>query len=245
MSKINEGLTLLNSEHFKLLLSYIIDAANTLTNDSIRKTNSFQLSSLSQLVELKSPKNKSLTLLHSLVQMLEQNSPKILDFVDKSCTIFTEAIKATANLQMFFPRILQKLWRLETESHKCSVSKETDIKKYRAKIEEFKTEVLHKADHLAKKLHQIDHQIVFFGNNENSRPPDSTVNDMKRLWVEVKDLKIVPATLCIKRAKRDEDRYTFFVSMENFLKDMKKARLFVSAKNAKDKQKEELAQILN
>jgi len=222
----------------------VIDAANTLTNDSIRKTNSFQLSSLSQLVEVKSPKNRSLTVLHSLVQMIEQLSPEILDFVERACTVFTDAIKATANLQMFFPKILQKLWMLEMESNKASQSKEPDIKKYRGKIEDFKTEVLNKADSLTKKLHQIDLQIVFFGNNENSRPPDSMVNDIKRLWVEVKDLKLVSGSLSVKRAKRDEDRYTFFVSLENFLKDVKKARLFVNAKNAKDKQKAELQKIL-
>jgi len=89
------------------------------------------------------------------------------------------------------------------------------------------------------KLAEIDAQIVFFGNNENQLAPDSTINDIKRLWIELRDLGIFAGSECVKRAKRDEDRYTFFVTIELFFRDVNKARSFVLAKKEKAKQKAE------
>jgi len=68
--------------------------------------------------------------------------------------------------------------------------------------------------------------------------PDSTINDIKRLWIELRDLGIFPGSECVKRGKRDEDRYTFFVTIELFFRDVNKARSFVLAKKEKAKQKE-------
>lgn len=45
---VMEGIGLLRSRMFKVLLAYIVDLANVLTNTS-RKTKGFQLSSLSQV----------------------------------------------------------------------------------------------------------------------------------------------------------------------------------------------------
>jgi len=85
----------------------------------------------------------------------------------------------------------------------------------------------------------LTRKLFFFGNNDNQLAPDSTINDIKRLWIDLRDLGIFPGSECIKRAKRDEDRYTFFVQIEMFFRDVNKARSFVFAKKEKAKQKAE------
>jgi len=82
-------------------------------------------------------------------------------------------------------------------------------------------------------------KLFFFGNNENQLAPDTTINEIKRLWIDLRDLGLFPGSECTKRAKRDEDRYTFFVTIEQFFKDVNRARSFVQAKKEKAKQKEQ------
>eukprot|EP01127_Copromyxa_protea_P004355 TRINITY_DN1421_c0_g1_i2.p1 TRINITY_DN1421_c0_g1~~TRINITY_DN1421_c0_g1_i2.p1 ORF type:complete len:332 (-),score=71.13 TRINITY_DN1421_c0_g1_i2:147-1142(-) len=94
---------------------------------------------------------------------------------------------------------------------------------------------------LNSKLHEIDNEIVFFGNYENQQGENMTVAGIKRLWMELKDIGMFPASECNSRAKRDEDRYMFWVNIEQFMRDMKKAHAFVEAKKLKQKQKQEHA----
>lgn len=42
--------------------------------------------------------------------------------------------------------------------------------------------------------------LIFFTEN-------MTVNAIKRLWIELKELNMFPVTECQQRAKRDEDRF--------------------------------------
>ena len=51
-----------------------------------------------------------------------------------------------------------------------------------------------------------------------------TVAGIKRLWMELKDIGMFPASECNVRAKRDEDRYMFWVNIEQFMRDMKVSR---------------------
>jgi len=226
-----DSLSQLHTIEFKTLLSYINDAAKTLTT-STRKLSGFQLSSLSQLMDVKSPTDKTMTVLHSLITLIEEKSPEVLDFGKKNQPLFVSAIKAMANFQSFFPKIIQKLWLVEGEYHSCS---DSDFKE---KLENFRNILIEGSESMNSKLLDIDTQIVFFGNNENQLPSDSTITEIKRLWIELRDLGIFPGSECIKRAKRDEDRYTFFVTIEMFFRDVNKARSFVLAKKDKVKQKE-------
>eukprot|EP01124_Arcella_intermedia_P021812 TRINITY_DN3114_c0_g1_i8.p1 TRINITY_DN3114_c0_g1~~TRINITY_DN3114_c0_g1_i8.p1 ORF type:complete len:405 (+),score=124.39 TRINITY_DN3114_c0_g1_i8:2495-3709(+) len=228
---ILESFKQLHCYEFKALLSYIIDAANTLTTG--RRLTGFQLSSLSQLMEVKSPQDKSITVLHSLIGLIEEKSPEVVNFVKANHTLFGNSVKAMANFQSYFPKIIQKLWQIEAEYHKCPESE------FKRKLEEFRNQLIEESTNMNKKLAEIDEEIVFFGNNENQLAPDSTINDIKRLWVDLRDLGIFAGAECLKRAKRDEDRYTFFVTVDTFFRDVNKARSFLEAKKTKAKQKEE------
>lgn len=71
------------------------------------------------------------------------------------------------------------------------------------------------------KLHAIDNEIVFFGNYENQGGENATISGIKQLWSELREIGMFPASECQTRAKRDEDRYMFWVNVEQFMRDMK------------------------
>jgi len=152
-----------------------------------------------------------MTVLHSLITLIEEKSPEIMDFAKKNQPLFMNAIKAMAYFQSFFPKIIQKLCLVEAEYHSCPESE------FKSKLENFRDLLIEESESMNTKLITIDDEIVFFGNNENQLAPDSTINDIKRLWIELRDIGIFPGSECVKRAKRDEDRYTFFVTIELFL----------------------------
>jgi hypothetical protein len=72
-----------------------------------------------QLSNVKSPVNKSMSVLHYLVEILSEKDPEVAKFATENLALFTEIPKAMANFQAFFPKIVKKLWTLESEDHKC------------------------------------------------------------------------------------------------------------------------------
>jgi len=122
---------------------------------------------------------------------------------------------------------------VEAEYHSCP---ESEFKK---KLDVFRNQLIEESTSMNQNLIDIDNEIVFFGNYENQLAPDATINEIKRSWIELRDLGIFPGSECIKRGKRDEDRYTFFVTIELFFRDVNKARSFISAKKDKAIQKAE------
>jgi len=175
-----------------------------------------------------------MTVLHYLVGLLLEQEPEAAEFAGRHLQLFQDASKSIASFQSFFPKIIRKLYMLEIEDHNCP-PQETEFKE---RLNTLRDTLLEECAVLNQKLHKIDHEIVFFGNYENTEPENMTVNAIKRLWIELKEIHMFPATECQQRAKRDEDRYMFFVTMEHFFLDMKKAKLYVEATRLKKAQQE-------
>ena len=56
---------------------------------------------------------------------------------------------------------------------------------------------------------------------------------------------MISESQCSERAKRDEDRFKFFVQISNFVSDLKKANVFVHAKRAKESQRKAYEDLIN
>jgi len=50
---------------------------------------------------------------------------------------------------------------------------------------------------------------------------------------------------CLERAKRDEDRFTFFLQISKFISDLKKAVVFAHAKREKEQQRRAYQELLS
>lgn len=229
------GIEKLKSEEFKIILSYIVEIANTMTNTS-KKMLGFQFSSLSQLTEVRSPSDKNMTVLHFLMQILGEKHPDVVSFASQNVNKFSEVSKCIANFQSFFPKLMKKLHVLESEYQAAPVSD----KIYKNKLKELKESLLTECSALTVKLHEIDNQIVFLGDFQNNLPENSTVKALKKLWMELKEINMFTSSDCQQRAKRDEERYMFFVVIEEFLKNMMKAQSYVEAIKLKKMQKDAL-----
>jgi len=104
-------------------------------------------------------------------------------------------------------------------------------------LEELKAEIESASKRLNEKVMDIEDDIVFFGNHDNDLPEDATTREIKSMWRRLSLVGNVSESNCLERAKRDEDRFTFFVQLQRFLQDLKKAVSFVKAKKEKDRQR--------
>eukprot|EP01125_Pyxidicula_operculata_P010175 TRINITY_DN3353_c0_g3_i2.p1 TRINITY_DN3353_c0_g3~~TRINITY_DN3353_c0_g3_i2.p1 ORF type:complete len:1287 (+),score=348.80 TRINITY_DN3353_c0_g3_i2:69-3929(+) len=228
---VDEALKRMKSDEFQLLLSYVLDAANTLTT-SAKKMTGFELSSLTKLMDVKSPQDKTITVLHTLVGQLEVKDPTILDFVDSAQQIISDSQKSISIFQAFFPKMVKKYRLIEEEFERTPISQ----KIFKEELDNLRNAVLQECTALTTRLTQISHDILFFGSCENSQPANQVTNDINREWMELHTLGMFPPEECKKRAKLDEDRYSFFVAIDQFVTDVKKARKFMAAKKAKESQ---------
>eukprot|EP01125_Pyxidicula_operculata_P021187 TRINITY_DN806_c0_g1_i1.p1 TRINITY_DN806_c0_g1~~TRINITY_DN806_c0_g1_i1.p1 ORF type:complete len:506 (-),score=151.68 TRINITY_DN806_c0_g1_i1:119-1636(-) len=263
ITNVKISLSKLHSSEFKTILSWVIQVANTLTRGTA--TVGFRLSSLNKLSELKSPTDRKTTLLHYLVSKLQDSSPDTIEFIKENAVLFTESQNSMASFEITFPSLIKMLWQIQEEQHfaemesaknnnnidgsssstnngEVVVEEKVDFGKY---LKMFKQKLQDQIMMMTKELHRVDTQIVYFGDNDNDQPPTSTINELRKVWKNLSSLCIISDQLANERAKRDEDRFTFFTNLAHFFTDAKNAQIYIMAQREKDKQKESFMKIIN
>eukprot|EP01126_Amoeba_proteus_P025915 TRINITY_DN2572_c0_g1_i1.p1 TRINITY_DN2572_c0_g1~~TRINITY_DN2572_c0_g1_i1.p1 ORF type:complete len:617 (+),score=140.04 TRINITY_DN2572_c0_g1_i1:316-2166(+) len=86
-------------------------------------------------------------------------------------------------------------------------------------------------------INQLDDDILFFGNHQNDQPENAMIREIGAVWNSCATLGILTPEVARTRAKRDEDRYTFYLLLQSFFADIKKGHVFVIARKAKEKQR--------
>jgi len=140
------------------------------------------------------------------------------------------------NFQSIFPEMIIMLWQIEQEDFLCGEEQTQDLE-FKNHLSAFKDEMTKTMCELSSHLYDIDDQIAFFGDNYNDQPPTQTILEMRKMWKNLNQLGILPEKESSSRAKRDEDRYTFFINISTFVTDVKNAYNFLEAQKEKENQK--------
>uniref|UniRef100_A0A6B2KZT6 FH2 domain-containing protein n=1 Tax=Arcella intermedia TaxID=1963864 RepID=A0A6B2KZT6_9EUKA len=216
---VETALKELNSLQFKTILKIVRDSSNTL---STSQTQAFFLSSLCKLRDIKSPSDKSITMLHFIAKMVD------LPWVEGILPTLRKAVTSTASFLGVFPVILEHILELEKDIQSCS-DKESKLK---ANLEVFKAEVIKEGAQLTQKRDSIAKQITFFGGNKNTQADDDNIRQIRSIWNKFKSC--LPENTIKEKITADENCYTFFTALVTFFDDLKKAKLFIETLNKRN-----------
>lgn len=224
----------LKSEESRLLLAYVMDVARVLRVPL--PSHSFQIASLRALSSLKvrqgpQEQREPRTLLHVLVEQLEQRAPNVLFWAVSIVSRAQGAPKALASFLSFFPRLLERLRLMEGAIREAEAAGELHFaRRLREVINQFLSECVP----LAQSTSQIDHTLRFLGGT-SVEDDEEAAADLRQLWIRLgdKEVSLLRPDDCLRLAKQDEARMHFFRSLDAFLQALKKAHLFALAKQEK------------
>jgi len=177
------------------------------------------------------------TLLHILVEQLHARAPAVLAWAADLGPRAQQAPKAASTFLSFFPRTLERLRQLESAILKAEEGKEKEKEKeLLAKLQELRAELTARMKSLSESTRQLDQQLKFLGG----APPEEQeegegASELRRLWTRLgeKDVLLLRTSECVKMAKKDETRISFFRSLDSFFADVKKAHQFHAAQREK------------
>eukprot|EP01124_Arcella_intermedia_P024355 TRINITY_DN4076_c0_g5_i1.p1 TRINITY_DN4076_c0_g5~~TRINITY_DN4076_c0_g5_i1.p1 ORF type:complete len:522 (-),score=167.83 TRINITY_DN4076_c0_g5_i1:41-1372(-) len=219
----------LESVHFKQILKYVLTCANTLNNS---ETIGFTMSSLMKLRDIKSPTNKSLTMLHYVASIIVKDTP-VSEWSQKILPIVKRNLTAITVFQGVFPIIIDNLITIEKEMQLCELPADH---KYLSNLSELKDQLVTQSEKLTRDKNKIDKAIAFLGGNKNDQADDENIRQIRAMWNNYRD--IFPTAALKAKVEHDESTYTFFYAICSFFDDLGKAKAYLESIKEKPKEKE-------
>jgi hypothetical protein len=227
----------LRSEQFVKFLQMILNVSNYMNrfNAAAKDAKGFPLSNLLLLKDLKSTVDRTVTLLTTVVELMENKEPTILD-IGKLAPNFESAATGALNIMLHIPSLIVKLMPLEKEVKSCTERNEAPFK---FSMQELIKEIAVYLKKVSELVKEIEIEIEFFGDNEFlGSPPYANVESFTRSWDQIRLEHPGKAT----RARRNAECYAFFINIAQFLTALQKTRVFIEGKKQKSqkaKQKNE------
>lgn len=184
-----------------------MSVSNLLYSPSGKKFKGFQLSSLTKLVNTKSPTNKQLSLLSYLISKLDVNTLSFLCEIVHP--LVREASSAMISFQTLFPKVFLSLTQLSNEINNCTTSTE---KEFKTSMENFKKKVYQHVIEWHSKLQCIDEKLKYYGDNKDLGLQTQEFAVVDLVWNPIKDAHPSLA----KASERDKQRAAFFGNLAVF-----------------------------
>jgi len=220
----------LRTDKFVIFWQRVLSVSNHMNrNNASKDAKGFPLSNLLLLKDVKSTVDPSITLLTTVIDLIEQKEPEVLE-IDKMAPDFGSAALAATTLMQQIPGLIAKLMPLEKEIKLCTQEIEFP---FAAAMKEFIQQIAGHLQKLTVITREMELEVNFFGDNDFlGTPPYANVDSFARCWDQLK----LEHTGKNKRAQRNAECYAFFMNVAVFLGYLQKTRLFLEAKKKKEQQ---------
>jgi hypothetical protein len=159
---------------------------------------------------LKSTVDPSLTLLHSVTDLIETKEPEVLEIANWTPD-FDAAALGALSLMTQIPMLINKLIPLEREVSQCTDPSE---ELFQQTMKEFISGITKHMTWVAELCREVESEVEFFGDNDFlGSPPYPNVDAFQKSW----DLIKVEHPGKVSRAQRSAECYAFFVNISQFL----------------------------